>query len=53
MRYTIFTQDRSIMQIVVPLFWLHFLVATVFAPRLSPIARIGKILTSSQRPEYV
>lgn len=51
--YSVLTHDRSVMHIVVPLFWLHFFIATVFAPRFSPVAWIGKLLTSGQRPEYV
>ncbi len=40
MWYSVLTHDRSIMQIVVPIFWLHFMIVTLRGPNYSPIARV-------------
>jgi branched-subunit amino acid transport protein AzlD len=53
MWYTILTQDRSILYIVLPLFWLHFFIVTMRWTRFSPFAIVGRRLTSNQKPEYV
>ena len=51
--YTVLTKDRSIMHIVVPIFWLHFVIVTLWWPLYSPVSWIGKYLVSWQKPEYV
>jgi hypothetical protein len=53
MRYTILTGDRAMMLGVVPVFWLHFVIVTARWPHYSPLAWIGNILVSRQRPEYI
>lgn len=53
MRYTIFTKDRTALYIVLPLFWIHFLIVSMWWPRFAPFAMIGRLLTSNQKPEYV
>lgn len=53
MRYTVLTHDRSIMQIIVPIFWIHFMIVTLRGPTYSPIARVWKSLVCNQLPERV
>lgn len=53
MRYTILTGDRSIMTRVVPVFWWHFVIASLRWPAYSPIAWLGTLFVSGQKPEYV
>ena len=53
MRYSVLTHDRSMMQVVVPIFWAHFLIVTLRWPVYSPISQIGKLLVYNQLPERV
>lgn len=53
MRYTILTKDRTLLFIVLPLFWLHFFIVTVRWTRFAPFAILGRLLVSNQTPEYV
>ena len=53
MWYSILTHDRSIMHIIVPIFWLHFIVVTVRWPTYSPISWLGRKMVSNQKPERV
>lgn len=50
--YTFFTRDYFLMQIIVPLFWLDFLLKVIH-PKYSLFGVFGKWAVSSQRPEYV
>lgn len=53
MMYTILTHDRSVMQIVVPIFRAHFAIVTLRWPKYSPISMIAELLVTDQNPEYV
>ena len=53
MMYTVLTHDRSVMYRVVPIFWIHFLIAALWWPRYSPVARIWQWLVRKQKPDYV
>ncbi len=51
--YIRLTKDYTIMNIVVPLFWLDFLIKAVLTPRWSIFGVVGKFLVRKQKPEYV
>ena len=53
MMYTFFTQDFTVLKIVVTTFFFDFLVKVLWGPKYSPIAFLGKKLVSNQKPEYV
>lgn len=53
MRYSVLTHDRSVMHVVVSIFWAHFMIVTLRGPNYSPIARVWKFLVSNQFPERV
>lgn len=53
MMYTFFTQDFTVLKIVVTTFFFDFLVKVLWGPKYSPIAFLGKKIVSKQKPEYV
>lgn len=53
MMYTFFTQDFSVLKIVVTTFFFDFLIKVLWWPKYSPISWLGKIIVSGQKPEYV
>ncbi len=53
MIYSFFTKDMSLFRIVLPVYWVTFLLITLFSPNWSIFAFIGSILTKAQPPEYV
>ena len=53
MMYAFFTQDFTLLKIVVTTFFFDFLIKVLWGPKYSPIAFLGKKLVSNQKPEYV
>lgn len=53
MRWTLLTNDRTFMEIVVPIFRAHFIVITIRWPKFSPFSWIGKWLVHRQNPEWI
>ncbi len=51
--YTFFTRDYQFVYLVVPLFWLDFLLKSVFDPRYSIFGKLGTFFVQNQKPEYV
>lgn len=51
--YTFLTKDFSLVSVLLPLFFLNFLILVLWGPKYSPFSRLGKFLVSKQRPEYV
>ncbi len=49
----LFTRDFTLLYVLVPLFWLDFLLKTVWQPKYSLFGFLGGRLVSGQRPEYV
>ncbi len=47
------TGDRTLVRIVVPLFFADFLLKTLQGARFSPFSILGSWLVRNQRPEYV
>ncbi len=47
------TGDYTPMYFVVPMFWLDFLLKTIFSPKFSIFGFFGKLFVRSQKPEYV
>lgn len=47
------TGDYTVMNIIVPAFWLEFLLKTVFGPKYSIFGIAGRWLTKRQKPEWV
>lgn len=50
---TYFTKDFSLVKIVLPLFFINFIILVFFWPKYSPISKLGKYLVKNQKPEYV
>ena len=48
-----YTKDYSLMYVVVPAFWLDFLLKSVWGPQYSFFGHIGRKIVSNQKPEYV
>jgi len=48
-----FTKDYTLLYIIVPLFWLDFLLKTVFQPHYSIFGYIASKIVKKQKPEYV
>lgn len=51
--YTYFTKDFMLVSIVLPLFFLNFVVLVVWWPQLSPVSKLWSFLVRKQKPEYV
>lgn len=51
--YTFLTKDFTLVQIVLPLFFLNFLVLVLWGPKYSPISKLGRFFVRKQKPEYV
>lgn len=51
--YTFFTKDFTLVQIVLPLFFLNFLILVLWGPKYSPVSRLGSFFVSKQKPDYV
>lgn len=51
--YILSTKDYTPLYFVVPLFWLEFLLKTIFSPNLSIFGFIGRLVVKKQAPEYV
>lgn len=51
--YTFLTKDFTLVQIVLPLFFLNFLILVVWWPAYSPVSMIGRFFVQNQVPEYV
>ena len=47
------TGNYAPLLVVVPLFWLDFLLKTVFSPHLSMFGFLGELAVRKQRPEWV
>lgn len=51
--YTFFTKNFSVVNIILPLFFLNFLVLVLWGPKYSPVSKLGKFFVRKQKPEYV
>jgi hypothetical protein len=50
--YTYLTRDFTFVNIIVPIFWLDFLLKVV-NPKFSFIGQLGELIVAKQKPEYV
>lgn len=51
--YTFFTKDFSVVNVVLPLFFLNFLILVLWGPKYSPVSKLGSFFVRKQKPEYV
>lgn len=51
--YTFFTKNFSVVNIVLPLFFLNFVILVLWGPKYSPLSKLGQLLVRKQKPEYV
>lgn len=47
------TGDYTVLMVVVPLFWLEFLLKTILGPKYSIFGILGRFATKKQKPEWV
>jgi len=51
--YTFLTKDFFLVQLVLPLFFLNFIILVLWGPKYSPISMLGRFFVRKQKPEYV
>lgn len=51
--YSFFTKDYILLQIVLPLFFINFIILVLWGPKYSPLSFLGRILVQKQKPEFV
>lgn len=51
--YTYFTKDFTLVTIVLPLFFLNFLVLVLWGPKYSPVSILWTFFVKKQKPDYV
>lgn len=51
--YTFFNKDFLIVSIVLPIFFINFIILILWGPKYSPFSQLGNYLVRKQKPEYV
>lgn len=51
--YIKMTGDYTPIYVIVPVFWLEFLLKTLFSPNMSMFGFVAKFIVKKQKPEYV
>lgn len=53
MMYTFLTKDFFVLKVVLPIMFGEFVIRALISPRYAPLALLGDLLVSNQKPDYV